>query len=195
MSIKHLCEISTGSSTARALNTIISDFRPITRYISQYLANDTRYRHSYYRKRIGTRTQAFEWHKFQWPWMTCNPDFKVTILFNVEYLQKWYKLEIYLQFLTNSTCACACTPSTCNCTWTSSNRKPCSLSTVSVWWITMNIVRFRFTSLRDFGRLTLEPSYVTETIHMHEPWAGQWASSHMSCARQSSRLTYVPPKN
>jgi len=34
-------------------------------------------------------------------------------------------------------------------------------------------VRFRFTSLRDFGRLTLEPSYVTEPMHIHEPWAGQ----------------------
>ena len=29
---------------------------------SLYLANDARYRHSYYRRRIGNRTQAFEWH-------------------------------------------------------------------------------------------------------------------------------------
>jgi len=32
---------------------------------SLYLANDTRYRHSYFRRRIGNRTQAFEWHQFQ----------------------------------------------------------------------------------------------------------------------------------
>ena len=32
---------------------------------SLYLANDTKYRHSYYRRRIGNRTQAFEWHQFQ----------------------------------------------------------------------------------------------------------------------------------
>jgi len=51
---------------------------------SLYLANDTRYRHSYYRRRIGNRTQAFEWRQFQWPWVTSNPDFKVTILFNVK---------------------------------------------------------------------------------------------------------------
>ena len=49
---------------------------------SLYLANDTIYRHSYYRGRIGNRTQAFEWHQFQWPWVTSNPDFKVAILFN-----------------------------------------------------------------------------------------------------------------
>jgi len=32
-------------------------------------------------------------------------------------------------------------------------------------------VRFRFTSLRDFGRLMLGPSCVTVPMHMHEPWA------------------------
>jgi len=34
-------------------------------------------------------------------------------------------------------------------------------------------VRFRITSWRDFGRLTLQPSYVTEPMHIHEPWTGQ----------------------
>jgi len=29
-------------------------------------------------------TQAFEWHQFQWSWVTSNLDFKVTILFNVK---------------------------------------------------------------------------------------------------------------
>jgi len=49
-----------------------------------YLANDTKYRHSYYGRRIGNRTQTFKWHQFQWSWVTSNPDFKVTILFNVK---------------------------------------------------------------------------------------------------------------
>ena len=51
---------------------------------SLHLANDTRQRHNYYRKRIGIRTQAFEWNQFQWPLVTCNPVFKVTILLNVK---------------------------------------------------------------------------------------------------------------
>jgi len=30
---------------------------------------------------------SFEWYHFQWPWTTPNPDFKVTPLFNAEYLR------------------------------------------------------------------------------------------------------------
>jgi len=37
-----------------------------------------------YKKRIGNRTNAFKWYHFQWPWMTSNPHFKVTIIFNVK---------------------------------------------------------------------------------------------------------------
>jgi len=36
------------------------------------------------RRRIGSGTQAFQWHQFQWSWVTSNPDFKVTMLFNVK---------------------------------------------------------------------------------------------------------------
>ena len=32
----------------------------------------------------GSRTQTFEWYQFEWPWVTSNPDFKVTILFNIK---------------------------------------------------------------------------------------------------------------
>ena len=32
---------------------------------SLYLANDTRYRHGCYGRRIGNHTQAFDWHQFQ----------------------------------------------------------------------------------------------------------------------------------
>ena len=43
-----------------------------------------------YTGRIVNRAQAFEWHQFQWPRVTSNPDFKVTILFNECYLwQSW----------------------------------------------------------------------------------------------------------
>jgi len=41
----------------------------------------------YCRRRIGNRTQDFEWYQCQWPWVTSNPDFKVTILFNVKELE------------------------------------------------------------------------------------------------------------
>jgi len=32
---------------------------------AEYLTNGYRYGHSYCRRRIGNRTQAFEWHQFQ----------------------------------------------------------------------------------------------------------------------------------
>jgi len=81
-SIKHFHKIPTGSPPAGALNTgVVYKFRD---FLSISLANDTRYRHSYYRRRIGNRSQAFEWHQFQRPWVISNPNFKVTILFNVK---------------------------------------------------------------------------------------------------------------
>jgi len=44
------------------------------RICSRWPATDTA------RRQIGNRTQPFEsWHQFQWPWVTSNPDFKVTI--------------------------------------------------------------------------------------------------------------------
>jgi len=36
---------------------------------SLYLANDTRYRHNCYGRRIGTHTRSIKWCHFQWPWM------------------------------------------------------------------------------------------------------------------------------
>jgi len=32
---------------------------------AKYLTNGCRYGYSYYKRRIGNRTQAFEWHGFQ----------------------------------------------------------------------------------------------------------------------------------
>jgi len=75
---------------------------PVTPFFdTQYLTNGYRYGHSYYRRRIGDRTQASEWHQFQWHWVTSKLDFKVTILFNVKKTRKWYKIELYLQWPTN----------------------------------------------------------------------------------------------
>jgi len=40
--------------------------------------------HSYYGRRIGNRTQAFEWYQVELPSVTSNPDLMVTIFFNVK---------------------------------------------------------------------------------------------------------------
>jgi len=58
---------------------------------SLYLANDTRYRHSYYGRRIGTRMRSIKWCHFQWPWTNPNPVFKVTPLFDAKYLTNGYR--------------------------------------------------------------------------------------------------------
>ena len=34
----------------------------------EYLRNDTRYSHSYYRTSLGSHMQSIEWWHFQWPW-------------------------------------------------------------------------------------------------------------------------------
>jgi len=36
---------------------------------------------------IENHTQSIEWCHFQWPWVTSNPDFKVTTFFDIEYLR------------------------------------------------------------------------------------------------------------
>ena len=69
----------TGASNAGGMKN--SDFRPISRFIS----NDTRLSHYGMRN----RTQASERyaHHVRWPWRTHNPYFKVTPLFDAEYLR------------------------------------------------------------------------------------------------------------
>ena len=60
-------------------NVPVSDvFKVTLLFDAKYLTNCYRYGHSYYRKQVGNCTQAFEWHQFQWPRVTSNPDFKVT---------------------------------------------------------------------------------------------------------------------
>jgi len=58
---------------------------------SLYLANDTRYRHSYYGRQIGTRMRSIKRCYFQWPWTNPNPIFKVTSLFDAKYLTNVYR--------------------------------------------------------------------------------------------------------
>jgi len=59
--------------------------------IYMYLANDTRYHHSYYRKLIGTYIRSIKWCNFQWPWTDLNLVFKVTPLFDAKYLTNGYR--------------------------------------------------------------------------------------------------------
>jgi len=77
-------------------STILNDpnvvFKTTPFFNAKYLTNGYRYGHSYYRRRIGNRTQAFEWHQFQGHAIfsdlelpISNPDFKVTQIFDVEY--------------------------------------------------------------------------------------------------------------
>jgi len=87
-STKHYGNILTGTPLTGALNAgrVFKKSRFLTN-ISPYLKKDTRYGYSYYRRRIGNRTQAFEWYHFQWLCAILNPDFKVTILLNVKQLE------------------------------------------------------------------------------------------------------------
>jgi len=66
-SIKPLHKIPTGSSPE-----VGAKYRwgiKISRFSTNkwlYLANDTKYRHSYYGRRIGTRMRSIKWCHFQW---------------------------------------------------------------------------------------------------------------------------------
>jgi len=60
---------------------------------SLYLANDTKYRHSYYGRWIGTRMWSIKWCHFQWPWTNPNLVFKVTPLFDAKYLTNGYRYD------------------------------------------------------------------------------------------------------
>jgi len=76
------------------------DFQPISHFVSEMMQDKS---HSYYGRRLGNRTQAFEWYQFEWPWVTFNTDFKDMILFNLTLnnSKTVYKIELYLQRRTN----------------------------------------------------------------------------------------------
>ena len=56
-------------------------------YISLYFDNCTTYGYSYNGRWTGTRMRSIEWCHFQWPWVTTNLYFKVSIILNVKRLQ------------------------------------------------------------------------------------------------------------
>ena len=58
---------------------------------SLYLANDTKYRHSYYGVQVGTHMRSIKWCHFQWPWTNPDPIFKVTPFFDAECLTNGYR--------------------------------------------------------------------------------------------------------
>ena len=68
--------------------------------ISLYFGTDARQSHSYYGRWIGNPTEAFEWYQFEWPSVTYNPDFKVTIIQH-QITRKWYNIQLYLRRPTN----------------------------------------------------------------------------------------------
>ena len=47
------------------LNEANPVFKVTPLFDTKYLTNGYRYGHSYYRRQIENRTQAFEWHQFQ----------------------------------------------------------------------------------------------------------------------------------
>ena len=76
---KLVCDLSNGA-ISDDLERTLTLFSRSHHSDAKYLTNN----YIYYRRRIGNRTQAFEWHQFKWPWVTSKPDFKVTVLFNVK---------------------------------------------------------------------------------------------------------------
>jgi len=46
------------------LNEPCPVFKVTPLFDAKYLTNDHKYGHSYYKRRIGNRTQAFEWHRY-----------------------------------------------------------------------------------------------------------------------------------
>ena len=72
---------------------------------SLYLANDARYRHSYYGRWIGTHMRSIKWCHFWWPWTNPNPVFKVTPLFDAKYLTNGYRYghSYYIRRIGNHT--------------------------------------------------------------------------------------------
>jgi len=53
----------------------------------RHLKNLDRHSHSYYWILIESRTRCIEWCNFQWPWVTPDPGFKVTVVFKGGYLK------------------------------------------------------------------------------------------------------------
>ena len=59
-----VCDPSNGA-ISNNLERTLTVFKVTPLFDAKYLTNGYRYGHSYYRRRIGKRTHAFEWHQFQ----------------------------------------------------------------------------------------------------------------------------------
>ena len=81
-----------GSTGSCKLNTRGMKTWHFSTEISLYFENGTRYGHSYNGRRIETCTRSIEWCYFQWPSITSNLDFKVTIFWTSN--STWYSLAI-----------------------------------------------------------------------------------------------------
>jgi len=82
--IQHIRGFTTMRYINRLFTYLLTYFKVTPLFDAKYLTNSYRYSHSYYRRQIGNRTEAFKWHQFQWSWVTSKSDFKVTIIFNVK---------------------------------------------------------------------------------------------------------------
>ena len=58
-------DLSNGSVSSDLERTLTLFFKVTPLFVAKYLTNGYRYGQSYYRRRIGNRTQAFEWHQLQ----------------------------------------------------------------------------------------------------------------------------------
>jgi len=74
VTIEHYKEVACLLSNGHISNDLDG---PLTRF--------SRSRH-YYRTWRNYR-QSIEWYHLQWPWVTWDPDFKVTTFFDIEYLR------------------------------------------------------------------------------------------------------------
>jgi len=68
--------------------TRVSLYTYKVRYLKNLSKSCLRDKLSYYRTLTGNHTQSIVWYHFQWPWVTSDLDFKVTIFFDIEYLRK-----------------------------------------------------------------------------------------------------------
>jgi len=74
--------------------TLDRDFKVVIFFDIEYLTNDMRYSHDYYRTSIGSDMRSIEWWQFQWPWRTLT---LFSLIFSFIYLH----LYIFICLLTS----------------------------------------------------------------------------------------------
>ena len=90
----HICTLSVSFAVFSIILTALSfvwltepEFQGHCYLQVEYLRNGASEGQSYYRTLIWNHTQSIEWYQFQWPLLTHDPDFKVLIFFDIEYLR------------------------------------------------------------------------------------------------------------